>query len=59
MLDHYLTIRSDGKHEIIIEKSRFICHIKRIKTESEAQTFIQTIKKEGSVAKFENQTRPL
>ncbi|HBM3862013.1 TPA: YigZ family protein [Listeria innocua] len=46
MLDHYLTIRSDGKHEIIIEKSRFICHIKRIKTESEAQTFIQTIKKE-------------
>lgn len=46
MLDHYLTIRSDGKHEIIIEKSHFICHIKRIKTESEAQTFIQTIKKE-------------
>ncbi|MBC2302097.1 YigZ family protein [Listeria welshimeri] len=46
MLDHYLTIQSDGKHEIIIEKSRFICHIMRITTESEAQTFIQTIKKE-------------
>ncbi|MBC1962289.1 YigZ family protein [Listeria welshimeri] len=46
MLDHYLTIQSDGKHEIIIEKSRFICHIMRATTESEAQTFIQTIKKE-------------
>lgn len=46
MLDHYLTIQSDGKHEIIIEKSRFICHIMRVATESEAQTFIQTIKKE-------------
>ncbi|WP_270893871.1 YigZ family protein [Listeria welshimeri] len=46
MLDHYLTIQSDGKHEIIIEKSRFICHLMRVTTESEAQTFIQTIKKE-------------
>ncbi|MBC1496017.1 YigZ family protein [Listeria welshimeri] len=46
MLDHYLTIQSDGKHKIIIEKSRFICHIMRVTTESEAQTFIQTIKKE-------------
>ncbi|MBC1710907.1 YigZ family protein [Listeria welshimeri] len=46
MLDHYLTIQSDGKHEIIIEKSRFICHIMRVTTEAEAQTFIQTIKKE-------------
>ncbi|MBC1716336.1 YigZ family protein [Listeria welshimeri] len=46
MLNHYLTIQSDGKHEIIIEKSRFICHIMRVTTESEAQTFIQTIKKE-------------
>lgn len=45
MLDHYLTIHSDGKHEIIIEKSRFICHIKRVTTEIEAQTFIQAIKK--------------
>lgn len=46
MLNHYLTIQSDGKHEIIIEKSRFICHLMRVTTESEAQTFIQTIKKE-------------
>ncbi|WP_368317719.1 YigZ family protein, partial [Listeria monocytogenes] len=46
MLDHYLTIHSDGKHEIIIEKSRFICHIKRDTTENEAHSFIQAIKKE-------------
>ncbi|AHI56941.1 YigZ family protein [Listeria ivanovii] len=46
MLDQYLTIRHNGAHEIIIEKSRFICHLMRVATESEAQTFIQQIKKE-------------
>ncbi|MGX7419026.1 YigZ family protein [Carnobacterium gallinarum] len=46
MLDHYLTIAKDGNYEIEIKKSRFICHLKRITTETEAQEFIQTIKKE-------------
>ncbi|PZF89135.1 YigZ family protein [Listeria ivanovii] len=46
MLNQYLTIRHNGTHEIIIEKSRFICHLMRVATESEAQTFIQQIKKE-------------
>ncbi|AIS63659.1 YigZ family protein [Listeria ivanovii] len=46
MLDQYLTIHRNGTHEIIIEKSRFICHLMRVATEPEAQTFIQQIKKE-------------
>ncbi|MBC1488287.1 YigZ family protein [Listeria sp. FSL L7-1485] len=46
MLDQYLTIHHNGTHEIIIEKSRFICHLMRVTNESDAQAFIQQIKKE-------------
>ncbi|KEP27699.1 YigZ family protein [Bacillus zhangzhouensis] len=46
MLNRYLTIKSRGEHEIVIEKSRFICHIQRAVSEEEAQAFIQSIKKQ-------------
>lgn len=46
MLDSYLTVKQEGSHEIVINKSRFISHIKRAATENEAQEFIQKIKKE-------------
>ncbi|WP_019743511.1 YigZ family protein [Bacillus altitudinis] len=46
MLNRYLTVKSRGDHEIVIEKSRFICHIQRAVTEEEAQAFIQSIKKQ-------------
>ncbi|RDW99532.1 YigZ family protein [Listeria kieliensis] len=46
MLDHYLTIREEGEHEIVIQKSRFICTIARAYSEEEAQGFIAKIKKE-------------
>ncbi|MDI4568533.1 YigZ family protein [Bacillus altitudinis] len=46
MLNRYLTVKSRGEHEIVIEKSRFICHIQRAVTEEEAQAFIQSIKKQ-------------
>ncbi|PRO41900.1 YigZ family protein [Bacillus sp. LLTC93] len=46
MLNRYLTIKSRGEHEIVIEKSRFICHIQRAVSEEEAQAFIQAIKKQ-------------
>ena len=36
--------KSRGEHEIVIEKSRFICHIQRAVSEEEAQAFIQSIK---------------
>ncbi|MEH7119374.1 YigZ family protein [Neobacillus vireti] len=46
MLSHYHTVKQTGEHEITIQKSRFIAHLKRAETESEAQEFIQAIKKQ-------------
>lgn len=46
MIDHYFTILQDGQHEIEIKKSRFICFMKRVKTEDDAKAFIAEIKKE-------------
>ncbi|KZZ85010.1 MULTISPECIES: YigZ family protein [Bacillaceae] len=45
MLSIYYTAKGSGEHEITIQKSRFICHIKRVETEEDAQAFIQEIKK--------------
>ncbi|MFS0775290.1 YigZ family protein [Neobacillus sp. 3P2-tot-E-2] len=46
MLSRYLTVRQEvSEHEIIIQKSRFIAHIKRAENEGEAQEFIQALKK--------------
>lgn len=46
MLPRYYTVKTFGEHEINIQKSRFIAHIKRAETEMDAQEFIQAIKKE-------------
>ncbi|WWB86077.1 YigZ family protein [Priestia aryabhattai] len=46
MLSQYYTVKQEGSHEITIQKSRFICHMKRVATEEEAQQFIQDIKKQ-------------
>ncbi|WEG74125.1 YigZ family protein [Vagococcus intermedius] len=46
MLTRYLTVKEDGTHETEIKKSRFICTLFRIKTETEAKEIIQAIKKE-------------
>jgi len=46
LIDTYLTIKEDGQSEIEIKKSRFICSLKRIKTEEEAKDFIHALKKE-------------
>ena len=50
MLETYLTVQTQGQAELMIQKSRFIGHIKRTETEEEAQAFIQQIKKEHSQA---------
>lgn len=47
MLSQYRTVKEYKEHEIIIQKSRFICYIDRATTEEEALTFIQTIKKKN------------
>lgn len=41
-----LTIAQDTTHELIIDKSRFLCHLKKVETEAEAQEFIKAIKKQ-------------
>ena len=46
MLTTYLTIKENGTHEIEIKKSRFICHLYRIKSEDEAKELLNQIKKE-------------
>ena len=45
MLTSYYTVKGDGQNELVIQKSRFITHVKRTTTEEEAQEFIQFIKK--------------
>lgn len=45
MLPRYYSVKETGENEIVIQKSRFIAHIKRAETESEAQEFIQALKK--------------
>ncbi len=50
MLANYLSVKNEGQHEIVIEKSRFIAHIARATTEEKAQAFIQKIKKEHNSA---------
>lgn len=40
------TIVKDFRQEIVIEKSRFICTLKKVQSEAEAQDFIKAIKKE-------------
>lgn len=45
MLSNYYTIKEEGLNQFIIQKSRFIGHVKRVETEEKAQDFIQQIKK--------------
>ena len=47
MLPSYYTVKGNGEHEIVIQKSRFIAHVARVETEEAAQAFIQRIKKEN------------
>ena len=47
MLPRYYTVKENGEHEIVIQKSRFIAHVARVETEEAAQDFIQRIKKEN------------
>ena len=45
MLASYQTVKGNGEHELVIQKSRFVTNISRAETEGEAQEFIQQIKK--------------
>src|SRR5699024_2576359 len=45
MLANYYTVKKTGSDEQTINKSRFIGYVKRVETEEDAQSFIQSIKK--------------
>ncbi|WP_368654401.1 YigZ family protein [Ornithinibacillus sp. 4-3] len=45
MLPSYYTVKSKGSDQLIIQKSRFIGHVKRVETEEDAIEFINQIKK--------------
>lgn len=44
-LSNYYTVKKNGFHEIIIQKSRFITYLARATTEEQAQAFISELKK--------------
>lgn len=39
------TIKTDGSAELVIEKSRFICHLKRVHSKEQAYEYIKELKK--------------
>lgn len=43
-MDNFRTVKSQGSHELIINKSRFICSMKRTESEADAQAFIEDIR---------------
>ena len=44
MKDRYFAVKGETQNEIIIEKSRFICSVKRVDGEDEAKAFVSSIK---------------
>ena len=42
----YLTVKHAGVHEIVVNKSRFICSLARVQTQEEAIAYIKKIKKD-------------
>ncbi len=45
-LEKYITVKGFGEAEIVEKKSRFIAHVKPVKSENEAISYIETIKKQ-------------
>lgn len=45
MQTHYIALAQNGTHELVIKKSRFICYLQRIQSETEALAVIDQIKK--------------
>ncbi len=44
MKDRYFAVKGETQNEIVIEKSRFICSVKRVDGEDEAKAFVTSIK---------------
>ena len=49
-MDKYFSVERDVENEIVIERSRFITNVKSVKTEDEARTFLECVRKKYSLA---------
>lgn len=45
MVQHFITVDKAAQVEIAIKKSKFICHINKVETVEEAQSFVDSIRK--------------
>ncbi|MBO7377734.1 MAG: YigZ family protein [Clostridia bacterium] len=50
MVESYLSVGGETERETIIERSRFICRVKRIEGEDDARAFIDGVRKVHSLA---------
>ncbi len=50
MVESYLSVLGEFENEVVIERSRFICKVKRVEGESEAKAFIDEVRKAHSDA---------
>ena len=50
MVESYLSVSGETVNETVIERSRFICKIRRVGNEDEARAFIEEVRKEHSTA---------
>ncbi|MBQ9481719.1 MAG: YigZ family protein [Clostridia bacterium] len=50
MIESYLSVSGENESETVIERSRFICRVKRIGNEDEARAFIEGVRKVHSQA---------
>lgn len=46
MISSHRMVAQDGRHETVIKKSRFICHLFRVATEDEARDHIEAVRKQ-------------
>ena len=50
MVESYLSVLGEMENETVIERSRFICKIRRVESEEDAKAFIEEVRKEHSTA---------
>ncbi|MBE7090123.1 MAG: YigZ family protein [Clostridiales bacterium] len=50
MEKNYYTVKSETENLTVIERSKFICRIRNVKDEEDAKAFIDSVKKEHSLA---------
>jgi len=50
MVESYLSVLGEMENETVIERSRFICKIRRVESEEDAKAFVEEVRKEHSTA---------